>query len=237
MANEPQKRDQTSPIDTVQSQAFKEMAERIFSEVYSQDDSELPLLPEKYRNFAFRWATEFRTTRQWSEIFHVAPETINWWKRNPKIIRYYFIIRRKHNLLMMERMKTLENKAFQKLYEILDLPVNDKNVEALGKMIMRILGVDVDGVLNLKFTAEAKAASASGNGQSAAAATLKAEASISLSQLRDRIDEWELMDRMVGPKEDKDGPEKDGAEDFAVQEGEGPRSAGAEEAGEGPEGD
>jgi len=186
---EPDKDDGSAIKESVT--VFRERMSKIFAEVYSQSDPQLPLLPEKYKNFAFRWATEFRSNKQWADIFHVASSTIEAWKRNPKILRYYIIIRKKHNLLVMERMKLLEERCFQKLYEMLDLPVTDKNFDAMGKMIMKILGMDIDGNFNLRVTAESSSSSAGEK------AVTKVEASIDVDQLRERLDEISLLEQVV----------------------------------------
>ncbi|RDE12146.1 MAG: hypothetical protein C4K49_10715 [Candidatus Thorarchaeota archaeon] len=183
------------PPDT--TPVFREKMEKIFASVYSQDDPELPLLPEKHRMFAFRWATEFRTNADWGRIFHVSDTRIAEWKKNPKILKYYLIIRRKQNLVLMERMKLLETKAFQKLYELLDMDITDKNADVIRKTIMNVLGVDVEGTLNLRVTAEARAvASTSALGGEAKAAA-KVETSLDIKKLRDRLDEMALLEDLV----------------------------------------
>jgi hypothetical protein len=185
-----------TPLDVLPdtSPEFKQKMERIFSSVYSQDDPELPLLPEKHRMFAFRWATEFRTNVEWAKIFHVGSTRVSEWKKNPKILKYYLIIRRKQNAILMERMRLLEAKAFQKLYELLDLEVNDKNADVIRKTIMNVLGVDVEGTLNLRVTTSAS----SGTGDSSSPrAVVKAEASVDVKKLRDRLDEIQLLEDLV----------------------------------------
>lgn len=188
-----------TPLDQLPdtTPAFREKMEKIFASVYSQDDPELPLLPEKHRMFAFRWATEFRTNADWGRIFHVSDTRIAEWKKNPKILKYYLIIRRKQNLVLMERMKLLETKAFQKLYELLDMDITDKNADVIRKTIMNVLGVDVEGTLNLRVTAEAGAV-ASANGPAAEPkAAARAEASVDIKKLRDRLDEMALLEDLV----------------------------------------
>ena len=194
----------TPPLPTSPSAgaAFKEKMEKVFADVYSQEDPELPLLPERHRMFAFRWATEFRGTQEWANLFHVTSATIIEWKKNPKIVKYYMIIRRKQNMVLMERMKILEAKAFQKLYELLDMPVTDKNADVVRKTIMNVLGVDVDGALNLRVTAEAVAGTKSESGEERAVA--KVEASVDLKRLRERIDEMELLEDMVNVTPDEE---------------------------------
>ena len=200
-----------TPLDVPpkgKSPAFNETAEKVFAAVYSQEDPELPLLDERHRMFAFRWATEYRTTVEWARIFHVSDTTIDLWKRNPKILAYYMILRRKQNAVLMERMHLLETKAFEKLYEILDLEITDKNLDGVRKTIMNILGVDVEGTLNLRITAEARA-----EGQTPARSVVAAEGSVDLKRLRDRIDEMELLEELVDvtprAEEVEDGQERD----------------------------
>jgi len=203
--------DNSSPL-------FKAKMEKIFASVYSQDDPELPLLPEKHRMFAFRWATEFRTNEEWGKIFHVSGSRIAEWKKIPKILRYYLIIRQKQNIVLMERMKLLETKAFQKLYEILDLEVTDKNADIIRKTIMNVLGVDVEGTLNLRVTAEANVRSNIPATETKAVA--KVETSVDIKKLRDRLDEMELLEDLVDvtPRTQEENDEQGGFEERPGEE-------------------
>lgn len=102
---------------------------------------ELPELPERHRDFAFRWATECRTDRAWAQVFHVSMSTICNWKRIPKIRTYRTLVRKKWETALFERMKLLEDKAYRKLDEILSTPVTDSNMESIRKTICDVLNI------------------------------------------------------------------------------------------------
>lgn len=192
------KKDLIGPLDVPPDcpDSFKDKMDKIFSSIYSQDDPELPLLPEKHRMFAFRWATEYRTNAEWARIFHVSDTRIAEWKRNPKILKYYLIIRQKQNMVLMERMKLLETKAFQKLYEILDMEVNAKNADVIRKTIMNVLGVNVDGALNLNVIAQA-GASEEGSSRRIKPASGQNDEVLDIKRLREKLDEMELLEELV----------------------------------------
>jgi len=102
---------------------------------------ELPLLPNRIREFAFRYATEFRSYHQWAGIFHVSTTTILHWLHKPEVMQYIIKIRWERSALMAERLNNLEVSAYSKLQDILDTPITKDTISAIRETIKDVLGL------------------------------------------------------------------------------------------------
>jgi hypothetical protein len=100
---------------------------------------ELPDLPENLREFAFRYATEYRTNLDWAHIFHQSTFTIYTWVSREDVAGYIMKIKQERRALMAERLNELEKKAFQKLGKILEYPITEDSIEPIRKTILDIL--------------------------------------------------------------------------------------------------
>jgi hypothetical protein len=99
----------------------------------------LPDLPENLREFAFRYATEYRTNADWAHIFHTSTFTIYSWISRSDVAGFIAKIKQERRLLMAERLSDLEKKAYTKLNKILDFPLTQDSLEPIRKTIIDIL--------------------------------------------------------------------------------------------------
>jgi hypothetical protein len=99
----------------------------------------LPDLPEGLKEFAFRYATEYRTNADWAHLFHVSTFTIYSWLGREDIAGFIAKIRQERRLLMAERLNDLEKKAFAKLSKILDFPLTEDSLEPIRKAVLDVL--------------------------------------------------------------------------------------------------
>lgn len=106
---------------------------------------ELPDLPEHLREFAFRYATEVRNNSDWARIHRVSIHTIRNWLFRPTVAQYILKIRRERQLLLFERLLSLELKAYKKLDEILSLPTNGETAEVLRKTALDVITITKNG--------------------------------------------------------------------------------------------
>jgi hypothetical protein len=168
---------------------------------------QLPELSERHRDFAFRWATESRTNADWGQIFHVSAYTIGQWKRYPKVKAYHDIIEAKRMARITERVRLLEDKAYHRLSDLLDVEFSDGTIESIRKGILNVLNIS-QGVIP---QAEAPAIHVNqSQGQIAgaqASAGAEASAPVNLATMRERIDELALIEEIVGKGEQKSSPE------------------------------
>jgi len=184
------------------SSSFQKRLEKLLKTVYSPTDTDLPKLPERHRLFAFRWATEYRTNSEWARIFHVSPTRIAEWKKDPRILQYYRLVRNEQNRMLLERMHILEMKAFQKLYELLDMKITSKNADVIRKTIMNILGVSTEGTLNLHVSTQSAAPTKDRVQQAT-----KIDADV--RTLREKLDELALLEDVVGIDKEVEGDAQD----------------------------
>jgi len=102
---------------------------------------EIPILSDRKRDFAFRFALETHHRKEWAKIFKVSPFTIDAWKKDKKIRQYYLIVRRQRDFMIAERYRFLEDGVMSKYKEILDIEVTDENMDAMRKVMLDILAV------------------------------------------------------------------------------------------------
>jgi len=111
-----------------------------FPEVVVIPDT-LPDLPENLREFAFRYATEYRTNADWAHIFHTSTFTVYTWISRSDVAGFILKIKQERRLLMAERLSDLEKKAYHKLNKILDFPLTEDSIEPIRKAILDILNL------------------------------------------------------------------------------------------------
>lgn len=178
------------------------LVNNLFAQIYNQviaGDHELPDLPNRMREFAFRWMTEYRSTKDWAKLFNVSVTTIWIWRTNPKIVKYAAVIKYKRNALMLERNLTLENKAYTKLNEILDMKITEDNAEVMRKTILDTLNIIQQ---RLPRSAE-PAAQITNINASAVQNKNKIENKVSevdIKDIRDKLDEMELIEQVLSDK-------------------------------------
>ena len=153
---------------------------------------ELPSLPENLRTFAFRYATETRRHMDWANIFHVSIYTIRNWLLKPPVLQYVLKIRYERQALMVERLSELEKRATSKLAEILEEPITENNIESLRKT-----AVDVLALKRGKIPQDSNAPTIVIKQEQQQIALSKTEANLSIEQLKERIEEFEEIDRIV----------------------------------------
>lgn len=161
---------------------------------------ELPELPDYLRTFAFRYATEMRKHFDWANVFHVSPYTIRNWLLKPEVMQYILKIRQERQALMVERMSELEKKAYEKLDELLSMPVNEDTAEVMRKAIIDVLTLrrgEVPGEKGASVYVNQNQSQQQGQ-----VTLTKVEAQMSVEEMKAQIEELEMIDEVLDDRQD-----------------------------------
>ena len=99
----------------------------------STDD--LPFIPERKRDFAFRYATEFRPVQEWSEIYRVHAQTIRKWLTDSRIQLYIALVRLERRFHNMARWSRIEHLVYSRLESFLTEPITGSNADAMARVL------------------------------------------------------------------------------------------------------
>jgi hypothetical protein len=168
-------------------------------------DYSLPNLSLKLQEFAFRWATERRTLREWAEIFRVRPSTIHNWKNDLRVVKYAAVIKYKRNALLVERALFVETRAFAKLNEIFDMPINNSNMETIRKSIIDALQIAKDRIPTNTPNFENNVNIANKNENVTIVEQHEINNTVDINTIRQQLDEIELIENVLDEKKDGEG--------------------------------
>ena len=157
-----------------------------FPEVVEVPDK-LPDLPENLREFAFRYATEYRTNADWAHIFHTSTFTIYTWISRSDVAGFILKVKQERRLLMAERLSDLAKKAYDKLNKILNFPLTEDSIEPIRKTIIDILTLTQPGrkVGNSPLIAI---------NQSQTQEQSQTEQNLTIEQIKSRLAEFETLE-------------------------------------------
>jgi len=103
------------------------------------DREDLPALSERMREFAFRYATEYKTIMKWAQEFGVAFQTVHKWLSNPKVRQHIAYIRYERRMYNMAVWIQLEREALRALHKILDTTIDGYTIDAIKSTAKFIL--------------------------------------------------------------------------------------------------
>jgi hypothetical protein len=113
--------------------------ESTFSQFVSVDDlpntEDLPFIPERMRDFAYRYATEFKTQQAWSKTYGVNKGTVERWLRHPGVKSYVALARLEKRFYTMARRSALENKVWARLNEFMNIKITGDNAGAVARIL------------------------------------------------------------------------------------------------------
>ena len=183
-----------APVETGVSQ---------FIEVNDLPDlKDLPFVPERMRDFAFRYATEYKPNKFWAKEYGVATLTISKWLRHAGVRGYIAISRFEQRMFNLAQHVVMQRNVYRTINEILRTRITADTIEAIGKMarfVYTVLAHPEDMPerekstlnLNIGFTPEALA---SGNSQSSYARE-RVVSDKDLKALEDDIKELEIYSK------------------------------------------
>ena len=68
---------------------------------------DLPFIPERMRDFAFRYATEYMPVKQWAKVYNVSPETIRSWLSHEGVRAYIAVCRFEQRMFNLAQHLTM----------------------------------------------------------------------------------------------------------------------------------
>jgi hypothetical protein len=98
------------------------------------DFNSLPYISEKLREFAFRYATEYKPVETWAKEYGVSRITVQKWLRNTAVRQYIAMAQMERRMFNLARRVSLESKVFKRLSEFLELKITGDNAGAIARM-------------------------------------------------------------------------------------------------------
>jgi len=174
---------------------------------------DLPFIPERMRDFSFRYATEYMPVKAWANVYNVDPDTIKKWLAHEGVRAYISVCRYEQRMFNLAQHLTMQRNVYKTINSILSHKVTADTIGpivSMAKFVYQILhdpqgaGDRAKGVLNInlgygqqQIPAESPYAS---NGNPYA----KAERDVTPKQLaamKADIEELEILYQVLGTEE------------------------------------
>ena len=99
------------------------------------DVDDLPFIPERMRDFAYRYATEHKKRTTWAREYDVHLYTIDRWLQHKGVRTYIALARVEKRFYTMARRSALENQVWKRLREFLSIKITGDNAGALARIL------------------------------------------------------------------------------------------------------
>ncbi len=113
--------------------------ESTFSQFVDVDNlpnvDDLPFIPERMRDFAYRYATEYKKATAWAKAYDVTVITIQKWLRHPGVKSYVALARLEKRFYTMARRSALENMVWKRLHEFMSIKITGDNAGAVARIL------------------------------------------------------------------------------------------------------
>lgn len=110
-----------------------------FSSFISVDDlpdiDDLPFIPEQMRDFAYRYATEYKKMTVWAKEYGCSTSTIRRWLKNTAVQSYIALTKMEKRFYTMARRSALENMVWQRLREFLSIKITGDNSASVARIL------------------------------------------------------------------------------------------------------
>lgn len=90
------------------------------------DLNNIPFIPERMRDFAFRYATEYKPNAEWAKEYGVGPVTIGTWLRNEGVKSYIALVRYEQRMYNLAQHTNMQRNVYKTINKIL----SDVNITA-----------------------------------------------------------------------------------------------------------
>jgi len=108
------------------------------------DRGELPPLSERMREFAFRYATEYKPIKKWAKEFGVSFQAVAKWLSNPRVRQHIAYTRYERRVYNMAVWLRLEREALGALHNILQARITKGTIAEIRKTAEFILQLMID---------------------------------------------------------------------------------------------
>jgi len=98
------------------------------------DLNDLPFITERQRDFAFRYATEYKTAKIWAKEYNVSAVTIARWLALPGVRAYIAVARYEQRMFNLGQHLTLQRNANTTINNILKFKITADTIDSIGKM-------------------------------------------------------------------------------------------------------
>ncbi len=96
---------------------------------------DLPFIPERMRDFAYRYATEYMKEAQWAREYQVTRGTITKWLQHPGVRSYIALARLEKRFYTMARRSALENMVWKRLHDFMNIKITGDNAGAVARIL------------------------------------------------------------------------------------------------------
>lgn len=95
----------------------------------------LPFISERKRDFAFRFATEYRTQKIWAKEYNVNIRTVKNWLKDPAVRSYIALARYEQRTYNMAQRVVLNRRVYQTMNEILSHKLTADTIGPIVSMV------------------------------------------------------------------------------------------------------
>lgn len=99
------------------------------------DIDSLPYIEERLRDFAYRYATEYKKMETWAKEYNCSSSTIRGWLKNTDVLSYIALVRMEKRFYTMARRSALENLVWQRLREFLSVKITGDNSASVARIL------------------------------------------------------------------------------------------------------
>jgi len=130
---------------------------------------ELPFVPERLRDFAFRYATEYKPLHSWAKIYGVSPSAVSHWLSHEGVRTLVALTRYERRIYHMGVILQIEKRMYDVMNTILGVKITTDNMHTVletAKFVWKIVNMpeDVGGKTKGQFNVNIGVSSSSGDG-------------------------------------------------------------------------
>lgn len=93
---------------------------------------DLPFIPERMRDFSFRYATEYLPVKQWAREYNCTEETIQKWLRHEGVRAYIAVCRYEQRMYNLAQHVTMQKNVYKAINSILNTKIT---ADTIGPMV------------------------------------------------------------------------------------------------------
>jgi len=108
------------------------------------DLKDLPFIPERMRDFAFRYATEYKPYRFWAKEYGVGDLTIGKWLRHEGVRAYIAVCRFEQRMFNLAQHITMQRNVYRTINAILTTKITVNTIGPIAQMARFVYQILVD---------------------------------------------------------------------------------------------
>lgn len=95
---------------------------------------DLPFIPERMRDFSFRYSTEYKPIKVWAKEYNVSEETINKWLRHEGVRAYIAVCRYEQRMFNLAQHITIQRNVYKTINNILNTKLTADTIGPIVSM-------------------------------------------------------------------------------------------------------